>query len=65
MDLMDPGRQIDSSAEQCENPDALTNASFELLSKVTLERFMHVEKQSSQMISTDDGMQIERSEQHE
>jgi hypothetical protein len=65
--LTEPGMLIDDNHSQPENPESSIRDSFENRepdSNVTVEIAVHVEKQDSQRISTDEGMQMdERDEQ--
>jgi hypothetical protein len=56
--------QMDESEEQSLNPQAPMDKSVEPDSNVTIERDLHAWKQRSPSVSTDEGMQIDGSEEH-
>jgi hypothetical protein len=53
------GREIDRSDVQHSNADSPTTDSFELGSHATFRRPMQYRKQQSEILSTDEGMQID------
>jgi hypothetical protein len=59
---MEEGIHIDFSNEQPEKADSPRIETLQPGSNVTAERFLHAEKQSSEMIVTDEGTQIDVSE---
>jgi hypothetical protein len=54
--------QIDESDGQARNADFSSRASLESDSNATIERSRHSQKQCPQMISTEEGMQIDASD---
>jgi hypothetical protein len=56
----DEGILIDDSDKQYSNEDFSIRESLDSLSKLTIDKASHSQKDSSQMISTEEGMQISR-----
>jgi hypothetical protein len=57
--------QIDESDEQHQNPDSPIAEKLESNSNVTFERDLHSPKQRRPSVSTDEGMQIDESDEQE
>jgi hypothetical protein len=56
---IDEGRQIDSSDEQSENADSPRSESLDPLSNVKVARHSHDLKQELEIVSIEDGIQID------
>jgi hypothetical protein len=56
---IDDGMQIDRSDEQFANADSPSFEILQSLSNVKIERFVHLKKQELEMLSIDEGMQID------
>jgi hypothetical protein len=57
--------QIDESDEQCENAILPSRATLQPVSNLTLESVVHRLKQRFGISATDDGMQIDESNEHD
>jgi hypothetical protein len=57
--------QIESNDRQPQNVPSSIDESFATGSNVTAESDRHAEKQSSESVSTDDGIQMDESDRHE
>jgi hypothetical protein len=56
---IDEGIQIDGSDEQLENANAPRVVTRQQLSNVKIERFVQSKKQPDEMVSIDEGIQID------
>jgi hypothetical protein len=63
-DLIEGGSEMDESDEQSENADESMTESRERNPKVTSASFLQSPKQPEPMVSTEDGMQIDESDEH-